>query len=105
MQSSSERPDGRISVPAGYAIALCRYGAGNFVIAAPSGISPTLDGITAPGLAAGMFTHDPGVHWPNASGVTAARAYLAAGWPIALAFTDTEIAAACCTRLLKDQGK
>ena len=105
MQTAFERSESRIVVPADYAIARCRYGAGNFVIAAPSGVTPTLDGITAPGLAAGMFTHDPGVHWPNASGVTAARAYLAAGWPIALAFTDTEIAAACCTRLLKEQGK
>ena len=105
MQSLSERPDSRIVVPAGYAIALCDYRAENFVIAAPSGVTPTLDGITAPGLAAGMFTHDPGVQWPNESGVTAARAYLAAGWPIALAFTDPEIAAACRTRLLQDQSK
>ena len=105
MQSLPERPDSRISVPASYSIKVCIRPPRVFVVAAPPGVEPSPEGLMGPGSAAGLFTFDEGVAWPDPSGVVAANAYLTSGWPIALAFEELGTALACHARLARERAQ
>ena len=104
MSIEYQRPNNSIVVPATYTIKLCLRGREAFVVAAPAGIEPTPEGLIAPGTAAGLFTHDPDVAWPDKAGVVAANSYLAAGWPICLVFPKMGDALACHARLTREQA-
>ena len=105
MQTSSERPDSRIVVPASYSMKVCIRPPLVFVVVAPPGVDPSPEGLMAPGSSAGLFTFDEGIAWPDPSGVVAANAYLKAGWPIALAFEEMGTALACHARLVREQAQ
>ena len=104
MSVENQRPDSSIVVPATYAIKLCIRGHETFVVAAPDSIEPTPEGLIVPGNAAGLFTHDPDVAWPDKAGIVAANSYLAAGWPICLVFPKMADALACHARLTQEQA-
>ncbi len=105
MFKASERSDSRIVLPASYSLNVCIRPPHVFVVAAPPGVEPSPEGLMEPGSAAGLFTFDEGVAWPDPSGVVAANAYLKAGWPIALAFEEMGSALACHARLTGERAK
>ena len=104
MSDTSKRPDSRIVVPASYSMKVCIRPPHVFVVAAPPGVKPSPEGLMEPGSAAGLFTFDQGVAWPDPCGVVAANAYLTAGWPIALAFEEMGTALACHARLVRERA-
>ncbi len=105
MSVENQRPDSRIVIPAAYTIRLGLRDGQAFVVAAPPGVAPTPEGLMTPGSAAGLFTHDEGVDWPDKAGVVAANSYLTAGWPICLVFPVLGAGIACHARLKRDQAK
>ena len=86
-----------ITVPPGSALRLCLVCPISLVLVAPPGVKADLDMLCRPGIT-GLFTHDPGLTWPDRSGCAAATAYLAAGHPIALQFEALADAIACHAR-------
>ena len=105
MSIENQRPESRIVVPSAYTIRLGLRDGQAFVVAAPPGVEPTPEGLITPGTAAGLFTHDEGVAWPDKAGIVAANSYLSAGWPICLVFPDIDADIACHARLLREQAK
>lgn len=95
----------KIEVPDGADIRILTLAPYSVVVIAPAPLQASAALFSTPGGTSALFTHGPGLHWPDDRNCRLAGVYLSEGVPIALQFGCLADALMCQSRLRREMAQ